>query len=60
MDFNDLSPEMQEKIKAAETPEDIFALAREMDYKLSDEEIEEISGGRGGDWYRCRRFGGER
>ena len=49
MNFEDLkNPELQEKLKAAKTPEDILALAQEEGYELSDSELEGISGGWGG------------
>lgn len=51
MNFNDLSPELQEKVRAAKTPEDIIALAQEEGYSLSDEELEEISAGLS--WNSC-------
>lgn len=51
MNFDDLSPELQEKLKAAKTPDEIIALAKEENYNLSDEELEEISGGLS--WNSC-------
>lgn len=51
MDFNDLSPELQERVLAAKTPEDIIALAKEEGYELSDEELEAIAGGLS--WNSC-------
>lgn len=48
MKFNDLSPEMQEKLKACKSPEDILALAKEEGYELSDDELEAVNGG--GNW----------
>jgi len=36
MNFEDLTPELQEKVKAYKTPEEIFALAKEEGYELSD------------------------
>ncbi|MBQ9003215.1 MAG: Nif11-like leader peptide family natural product precursor [Eggerthellaceae bacterium] len=49
MKFDDLTPEQQEKARAAKTPEEILALAREEGYELSDEELETVSGG----WGHC-------
>ena len=46
MDFKDLSPELREKAKSANTPEELLALAKHEGYKLSEEELEAISGGR--------------
>ena len=45
MDFKDLSPELREKAKACETPEELFALAKREGHKLTEDEIEAISGG---------------
>ena len=45
MNFEDLTPEQQEKAKACKTPEDMIALAKEEGYSLSDEELDAISGG---------------
>ena len=48
MDFNDISPELREKAKACKTPEEMLELAKQEGYKLSEEELEAISGG--GTW----------
>lgn len=45
MDFEDLTPEQQAKARACKTPEDLLALAREEGLELSDEELENMSGG---------------
>ena len=45
MELNDLSPDLREKAKACKTPEDVLALAKQEGYKLSEEELEAISGG---------------
>ena len=45
MDFKDISPELREKAKACKTPEEILALAKKEGYKLSDEEMQAVSGG---------------
>lgn len=48
MNFDDLNnPELQEKLKNAKTPEEIFAIAKEEGYELSNDQLESISGG---DW----------
>jgi hypothetical protein len=40
------------KLKGCETPEEIFALAQEEGYELSDSELEGISGG----WGKCEGY----
>ena len=51
MKFEDLTKEQQERAKACKTPEEVFALAKEVGYELSEDEIEAISGGL--DWTSC-------
>ena len=47
MNFEDLkSPEFQEKLKAAKTPAELLALAKEQGYPLSDEELQKLVGGK--------------
>jgi len=52
MDFNDknISPELREKAMACQTPEELLALAKKEGYKLSEAEIEAVSGG---GWSGC-------
>ncbi len=45
MKFEDLTPEQQERAKECKTSEEILALAKEIGYELSEEEIDAISGG---------------
>lgn len=45
MDFDDLSPELREKVKACETPDELFALVESEGIALSDEQLDAISGG---------------
>ena len=46
MNFEDLkNPELQEKLKFAETPEKLLELAREEGYELTDDVLDGISGG---------------
>ena len=45
MDFKDLSPKLREKAQACTTPEELLALAKQEGYKLSDKEMEAVSGG---------------
>ena len=46
MNFEDLSPELQEKAKACTTPEELLALAKEQGHELTGEELDAIAGGR--------------
>lgn len=46
MNFDDLTPELREKVQACKTPEELLELAKSEGYELSDEELESISGGR--------------
>ena len=50
MDFKDISPELREKAMACKTPEEMLALAKKEGYKLSEAEIEAVSGG---GWSGC-------
>ena len=45
MDFKDLTPEQQEKIKSAKTREELEAIAAEDGLELSDEALDGIAGG---------------
>ena len=45
MDFKDLTPEQKERVRNAKTPNDLLQLAKEEGYELTDDEIENISGG---------------
>ena len=45
MSFEDLSPELLEKMNACETKEQLIDLVQEEGVELTDEQIEEISGG---------------
>ena len=52
MTFDELkNPELQEKLKAAKTPKDLIALAKEEGVELSDKQLEGLSGGDG--WATC-------
>ena len=59
MNFHDLNPELQEKVKACTTPDEILSLATEEGYELSDAELEQISGGDfwDMDWEWCTEQG---
>lgn len=54
MGIDGLTPELQEKIKACKTPEEMLALAQEAGYELSDEQLEGIAGG--GAWETVEHF----
>ena len=45
MDYKDISPELREKAKACTSAEEMIELAKKEGYKLSDEELENVSGG---------------
>ncbi len=50
MNFDGLTPEQKEMALSCKTPEELLAMAKKMGYKLSDEELDSISGG---SWYNC-------
>ena len=62
MDFENLkNPELQGKLKAAETAEELIGLAASEGIDLSEEQLQGISGG--SDWSlcddnECQKFGG--
>lgn len=43
--FDSISPELAEKAKACKTPEELLAFAKEEGIELSNEQLEDISGG---------------
>jgi organic hydroperoxide reductase OsmC/OhrA len=45
MNFEDLTPEQQEKARACKTPEEMLELAKAACYELSDAELDGIAGG---------------
>ena len=45
IDDLDISPELKEKARACKTPNEMLALAKKEGYKLSDEEMQAVSGG---------------
>ena len=53
MNFDELSLEMKEQLRACETPEEMLALANKVGYKLSDEELDAVAGG--GGWKSCTK-----
>ena len=44
--LNTLTDEQKKKIEAAQTPEELLALAKETGYELSPEQLEDVAGGR--------------
>lgn len=56
MKFEDLSPELQDQVKACKTLEEVLALAKEAGYELSDEELASISGGWGDAQKACSGY----
>ena len=47
MEFKDLTPEQQDKIRACNTPEEILDLAKLEGIELSEEQLEQVAGGSG-------------
>ena len=60
MNIEDLSPDLQEKAKACESVEELFALAKEEGIELGEEELEAINGGMVSGWSipGCPKFDG--
>lgn len=46
-----LTDEQKQKVEAARTPEELLALAKEIGYELSPEQLEAVSGG---DGWHCK------
>lgn len=56
MKFENMTPEQQEKAKACKSAEEILALAWEEGYELSDDGLENVSGGDWDCWSVCAKF----
>ena len=57
MNFKDLAPELQEKLKAAKTIEELAELAKAEGVDLSEDQLKAVSGGMNPDsGNRCRSF----
>ena len=57
--WSELSEEQKAKMRACKTPEELLSVAREEGYELTDDELEQISGG--GIWLsdiKCPYCGG--
>lgn len=60
MKFEDLTPELQEKVVACKSNEELFELAKAEGMELGEEEIEAISAGMVSGWSipGCPKFDG--
>ncbi|MBE6465474.1 Nif11 family protein [Denitrobacterium detoxificans] len=47
MEFDELSEDLKERAKACKTPEEMLALAKDEGMVLSDEDLEQVAGGKG-------------
>ena len=45
MNYHDLTPEQKERLNACTTPAQLLALAQEEGMELTDEQLEQVSGG---------------
>ena len=54
MNYENLSPEQQERAKTCKSPEELAALAEEEGFELPDEMLEGVAGGI--DLSECRRY----
>ena len=50
MDYDDLTPEQRERVKACKSAEELVALAKEYGVELTDEQAASVSGG-DNEWY---------
>ena len=49
-----LTDEQKKKIEAAQSPEELLAIAKETGYELTPDELEAVSGGYS--WRVCKRY----
>jgi len=49
----DISPELREKAQACTSPEELLALAKQEGYKLSEDELSAVSGGKAWSGAEC-------
>jgi hypothetical protein len=45
MNLNEVDPELRARIRGTESPEEVLEIAREMGVELSNEQLEEVTGG---------------
>ena len=45
MNYDDLSPELKERVRACKSTEELLSLAQDEGLELSDEELQAVSGG---------------
>ena len=49
-----LTDEQKKKVEAAQSPEELLTIAKETGYELTQDELEEVSGGYS--WKVCKRY----
>ena len=47
--FDELTEDQQSRVKSAESPEEVLAVAKEAGIELTDDQLESVSGG----WVKC-------
>ena len=60
--LNTLTDEQKKRIEAAQSPEELLAIAKETGYELSDDQLQALSGGESWTdelcWYFPKPYGG--
>ena len=51
-----LTDEQKKKVEAAQSPEELLALAKEAGYELTSEQLEAVAGGGGCTWHRYKCY----
>ena len=54
--LNTLTDEQKEKVKAAQTPEELLAIAKEAGHELSRKQLDAIAGGEICLWHQCEQL----
>ena len=49
-----LTDEQKKKVEAAQTPEELLAIAKETGHELSQEQLESVAAGK--DWDKCTKY----